>query len=141
MEKLYKPDVDTILQPLLDEGTKGGQKTREEWLAGYASGLADHLRKNPKQYRSYGPYWWIVKRVLIQKGVEDFGEYLDQEWLEKTTYNDDVWDMLAGYAYGEYAVQAGLVYSHTHLIAYVNEDGDFDEDQYVLFDEDMEGMI
>lgn len=141
MKKLYKPDVDTILQPLLDEGTKGGQKTRDEWLAEYAVGLADHLRENPKQYRSYGPYWWIVKRVLIQKGVEDFGEYLDQEWLEKTTYNDDVWDMLAGYAYSEYAVQAGLVYSHTHLIAYVYDDDDSEEDQYVLVDDDMEELI
>ena len=140
MRKLYKPDIDTILKPLLEQGTENGKKTRGEWLAGIIPALANVLRKDPRQYMSFGPYWWLVKKCFINAGIDDFGDFIDAEWFEKATYSDPVWD-IAGFAYQEFSAANGMFYSHSHLIAFVDEDGEAEEDQSVLFDEDMEDLI
>lgn len=141
MKLFYKPDIDTTLAPLLVQGTKNGQKTREEWLEGMAHAIASMLKKNPMQYRSYGPYWWVVKKILLSFGEDHFGSFLDAEWVEKVTYGDPVWDLLAAWSYSEYALDNGLIYSNGHPVVFINDDGESEEEAYTLVDDDIETYL
>lgn len=39
-------------------------------LAEYGSGvIARFVEQKPLRYRDFGPYWWAVKAILIQKGL------------------------------------------------------------------------
>ena len=60
-----------------------------------ASGCVKMLLASPQQYRSYGPFWWQLKRELLAQGYAQFGEHLDAEWLEHTEYGDPILNLLA----------------------------------------------
>ena len=144
MKLLHKPDVETVLKPLLKQGLKPYQ-TEENYLTTMIDLIANILKKDPEQYRAYGPFWWCVKRLLLNQGYAYFGKFIDAEWFEKTTYNNDLWDLLAAYAYYDYAIAYGLNYSTSHQLAYkiIDEDSfdEYEEFEYQLIDDDMEGRI
>ncbi len=106
-----------------------------------AHAIADMLKKNPMQYRSYGPYWWVVKKILLSFGEDYFGSFLDAEWVEKVTYGDPVWDLLAAWSYSEYALDNGLIYSNGHPVVFINDDGESEEEAYTLVDDDIETYL
>ena len=83
MPTLYKPTVES-LEALKKEAFQGGAVSPEEWRAKVASGCVKMLLASPQQYRSYGPFWWQLKRELLAQGYAQFGEHLDAEWLEHT---------------------------------------------------------
>lgn len=44
--------------------------------------LADYLRKNPSHYLYFGPYWWLVKRLLRENG-HNFGPNDEPRTVER----------------------------------------------------------
>ena len=40
--------------------------------------IADFLSKKPQRYRDFGPYWWALKEILIERGLSK-GETMDIE--------------------------------------------------------------
>jgi len=135
MSKIAKP-TEADLAPLLAEGTQNGKLSEEEWRSKLLSSFARLLERKPLQYRCFGPYWWLFKSLLIAHGVETFGAFVDAEWKEKMDYGRDTPNLLACFAYYDWAFDMGLVYSHEHGIAY--EDGESGD--YTLIDEDMETL-
>ena len=132
---IYKPEGD-MLSGLMAEATENGKITPQDWQARYLDGVSALLQANPRQYRSYGPFWWLLKRALIDSGRIKFGQHLDAEWLEATEYGDPAMNLMATFVYGEYAINHGLIYSSEHAIGYL----DGEVDTYVLADEDMEAL-
>lgn len=53
-------------------------KGREDLGAHGAEIIAASVKANPKRYRRYGPYWWRVKEILIERGLTD-GEMTNPE--------------------------------------------------------------
>lgn len=104
------------LAPLLAEATSNGTISEDEWRKRMATGISKVLKRDPLQYRCYGPYWWQVKACLIAQGVTRFGTTLDAEWLEKTDCGDPTTSLLAAYAYYSYAFDMGLRHANTHQI-------------------------
>ncbi|HHY1699711.1 TPA: peptide-binding protein [Escherichia coli] len=43
-------------------------KTEDEYVDFSLSGLHGRLLKNPRLYRSYGPYWPEIKKLLLERG-------------------------------------------------------------------------
>lgn len=138
MPTLYKPTVES-LEALKKEAFQGGAVSPEEWRAKVASGCVKMLLASPQQYRSYGPFWWQLKRELLAQGDSQFGDHLDAEWLELTEYGDPVLNLLACIVHANWAIEQGLIYSSRHPVAFIQDDGsEPDIQEYVLIDEDLE---
>ena len=128
MPTLYKPTVES-LESLKKEAFQGGAVSSDEWRAKVASGCVQLLLASPQQYRSYGPFWWQMKRELIAQGYSQFGDHLDAEWLELTEYGDPVLNLLACIVHANWAIEQ----------AFIQDDGsEPDIQEYVLIDEDLE---
>lgn len=138
----YKPSIEE-LAPLKAEATKNGQVSEAEWLQKMSDTIAGLIRNDPRRYRAYGPYWWTLKRILIDRGHTEFGDSLDAEWLEYVDYGNPVWNLLACWVYGEVAMDGGLMYSNHHVITFVPEsedDGEADDREYTLVDDEVESL-
>lgn len=139
MSKFEKPQAselaelkrNVLIESSLDE---------DSWRRKIVDNIANILRNNPLQYRSFGPYWWVVKQALLNRGITDFGKDIDAEWFEKTDYGNEGMNILAAWAYSDQAIENGFIYSSDHSVTYLqgeNED-EIDIQTYVLADEEME---
>lgn len=137
MKTLAKPTIQE-LEALKGTATNNGKTPKDEWIATITSSYRNVLKHDPRQYRSFGPFWWLLKRELIACGINDFGDHLDMEWIEITDYKDMMLNILAAWAYAEFASeQQGLLYSNTHSVTFI-EDSGASTSEYTLIDEEME---
>lgn len=132
--EIYKPS-EQDLQHLLDEATKN--QTAEQWLEKFLSNLKEILLKNPSRYRNFGPYWWALKKVYIDKGDLSFGEFVDAEWLEKMDYRKPELNVIAAFNYEEMRTTTNMLDDPFHTLE--SADGG-DSIEYALSDPDMELM-
>lgn len=128
---LFTPES---LQPAIDEGSKG-YGSPEQWAGKMLSSFAATVRRRPMSYRAYGPFWWPLKRLMIEAG-EMQGETPDPAEVERITLGTATLDVAAAWAYSEYAAQNQI--DSDNMITVDTEDGDTYE--YLLNDEEMEGM-
>lgn len=141
MRKLDKPDK-TELEALRNQATKNGQVPEADWVARNIGLTADVLRREPLRYRSYGPYWWILKQALISHGVDDFGDFVVREWFELADYGSEFHNLLAALLYSNAAMDNGLIYSNAHNVAFLPEDEGMESDiqVYTVADDFMEAL-
>ncbi len=139
---VYKPGIND-LHSLKREATHDGTVSDADWLRKMCGTMAKVLDGDPRSYRSFGPYWWIVKKELLDAGYNQFGDFLDREWLEIMDYGDPVWNLLAGWLYQDHALNNGMIYANGHPIVVTPDEpeGAEPEDRvYTLADEDMEAL-
>lgn len=121
------------LKPLYTEAMQG--QAEEEWFKKILSSIAEILRKTPLRYRGYGPFWWVVKKALLDHGYAEFGEHLDQEWLESLECGEPAYDLLCAWWYEEMRFGVGqMIMGPYHSL--VGADGESFE--YVSGDDEME---
>ena len=138
-KKLHGISIDT-LEDQRSFALKGGTVTEAEWVKKFISIMQGLLKNDPLRYRSFGPYWWIVKNAMINAGINEFGEAIDAEWLEQSSYDTDYHGLLAALLYSGQMMNNGLIYANQHNIELKDEDGVMDMQVYVLADEDMETL-
>ena len=134
----------TITLPTMDEMkdvlaivTDGGKRPIREWAKGFRPNLADHLRKYPEQYRNFGPYWWLVKHILLEGGFAPFGQDVDAEMVEAMEHeNGMLYSLVAGVAYYEWSMENHFIGQTTHTIVDNGEDT-----EYTVYDHDAELYI
>ncbi len=130
--KVFKLPPET-LQPKLDEVQASG-----DWVPRYLSGLKAVINKNPLRYREYGPYWWLLKKALIDSGDLTFGDEIDREWFDILSYGSVEMNIAAAIAYEE-SRDAGQcnIYDERHTLE--TEEGEPYE--YVIADSDIESIL
>lgn len=138
-KRLYKPTVDE-LELLRQEATSNGKVSEEQWIQSNCRLMQGALNRDPRRYRSYGPYWWVMKKAMIDNGISDFGDFVDREWLELADYGNTFHNLLAAWMYQDMAVDNGLIYSNDHNVAFEPEEEGMERDVqvYTLVDDDME---
>jgi len=72
------------LAPLLAEAI-AAKGTVEKWMDGYLNSLKGILLKSPLRYRPYGPYWWALKKVYIDRGDLSLGITLTRSGCRQWT--------------------------------------------------------
>lgn len=136
MPAIKKPTQED-LQGLIDDALQNtGAKTLAEWAPTFIASITKHIAVNPKQYRAFGPYWWLVKREMLNAGVTQFGSTTDAEMLERTSFEDPSLGLVAAYAYYDFAIETGLTHSNRHTV--FTEDNESED--YLLADEEMEAI-
>jgi hypothetical protein len=127
---IHKPTKEQ-LKPLLDEACSN--QTEEQWIEKLLEAIKTVIEKQPLRYRGYGPYWWLIKRMFIERGFLDFGEHVDLQWLEAMDYGDEKFNLAAAFAYEDVRFETVNVYDSYHTL-----DTDAGTVDYVSADEDME---
>ncbi len=137
MDTFNKPSV-SVLESLKPAELADGSISKDDWRVKMLNGYRSILLKNPIQYRGFGPFWWILKKEMLDASITDFGDSLDAEWVERIEYGDSVLNILSAYAYAEYAEAYGLLYSSGHSLMFIGEDDEQSMVEYILADDYME---
>ena len=110
-----------------------GNRGEAEWVAALLAAIRTLLLRNPKRYRGFGPYWWLVKRMFIEAGDLSFGEHLDQQWIEALDYAEAKYNLAAAWAYEDARFNVVNIMEPVHVMI---DDGDPVE--FMSADEEME---
>lgn len=134
MQNMSKPSPEE-LQTHLDALLSASEQSSADWLKRMIYGFHATIAKDPLSYRVFGPWWWQMKRLLIEQGnFADFGIGVDAELIEATDYGAPDLNMLAVFMAYDVNFDLGLLYSSEHNVAMDNGEAI----QYTLIDEDME---
>lgn len=143
MRNFIKPSEEE-LELLRDAATKNGAVDEREWVKTHCRLVASLLKRDPLRYRGYGPYWYVVKKALLDAGYSYFGDAIDKEWFELVDYGKTFYNLFAAWMYQENAANLGLIYSSDHIASFEEEDESGDiintEVEYMATDDDMELM-
>lgn len=114
-------------------------KTDEQFVDRFLPGAIASLKNDPKLYRSYGPYWWPLKRLILAfKDYDGFmGNSYDSTLSAAFSYDNDALTVCAAYNFQNMTVESGYMYSNEHQGSTTN--GEVVE--FVIEDEDMERLI
>ncbi len=119
------------LQPLLDESEAVNEQT---FVDSYISGVVRALVSSPESYRSFGAYWWALKKRIIARGIDVFGEFVESETLAYYDYESDAMACCAAYVTQSDRANANELFTQTHLL----DIGEGETTEYTLEDSEME---
>lgn len=124
------------LEPMVNEATV--DKTIVEFISNQLNNIQSLVSKDLRSYRSYGVYWWPIKKMLIDNGVTKFGPNLAKDIILLTSNLSNESILCAAYANKIVAIENGKIYSSNHMYDSLNEDG---IEEYNVDDIDMESLI
>lgn len=123
------------LAGLLAEATS--HQDEEAFVANYLAGLVKVLGSDPRQYRSFGPYWWPLKSLMIEHGIQPGAGSLELGTLQVYTMDTPALTICAAWAYQQGRIEEGKLRTASHQLEL--PEGELYE--YELVDEDMEAFI
>lgn len=129
IEKPTKEDIASAIKVIANEDL-------ENWKNVVLPLTAKHLRIYPIQYRNYGPYWWVIKKAMIDAGLKTFGTDIDLEMFEAMSDEDTAFSVFRAMLYYDYSTENDFIGRATHTIVDNGEDV-----EYTLFDNDAERYI
>jgi hypothetical protein len=129
IEKPTKEDITDAIKSIV-----AGDLTT--WMNIVLPLTAKHLKINPIQYRNYGPYWWVIKKAMLDAGFAPFGQDIDIEMFEAMTDSDTAFSVFRAMLYYDYSTENDFIGRATHTIVDNGEDV-----EYTLFDNDAERYI
>jgi hypothetical protein len=128
----YKFDKETI-KALVAERAAGLRANRgfSNLLAFGLGVVADRLRKDPRRYLDYGPYWWALKDAM-KAGGYNLGDQTDP--LVKKAYrgDSDAETLIMADEFRTAYLKTNMIYTNQFLLDAGSPD------LWTLFDSDME---
>lgn len=121
------------LEPLREEALDGVDEA--EFIRKHVHAINTTLSQNPAMYRAYGPYWWPIKQLLRDNGV-DFGDEDEPITREHINYESPVDLICAAWSYQDYIIDTGAMNNHIHPFTVDDEPYD-----YSIEDGDLESML
>jgi len=132
--KIETPTREEVAQ-IMSDTVKSGDL--EQWSKRIVSAAIEHLKENPDQYRNYGPYWWTIKKAMIDSGFGLFGSDYDMEMVEAVSQGEDqAFAIFISMVYYDYSMENMFVGQSSHMIAVDGEDR-----EYIIADNDVERYI
>ncbi len=127
----------TYLEAVLRAALLG--KTEDEYVDFFLSGLRGRLLKNPRLYRSYGPYWPEIKKLLLEHGYGNFGRLVDHDVRKIYRYDRPALTLIAATLYSQERFDNGQIYSAWHLLP-VSEEVDDQDYEFESYDLEVEAL-
>ena len=112
-------------------------KSEAKFIDDYLTGVRRVLNNDPRQFRSYGVFWWAVKLAFNRRGVTDFGVVVDASAISLMGGATEAECLCAAYLNKQAALDRGALYLCDHV--YDGTEGE--EYFYSLDDEELEQMI
>ncbi|MDC8446082.1 MAG: hypothetical protein LV471_09190 [Nitrosomonas sp.] len=121
------------LKRIIEEATI--DQTDDQWIEVFLKGASNLIGSNPIIYRSFGPFWWVLKKYLQDENLNS-GEPVDTDVFNQITMGEKILDIAAAYAYHDITTKDMTATQSTRTIE--SDDGTID---YTLIDEEMEAII
>ena len=120
--------------------TCNGCLSKKQFVSEILRTAASAMLKDPQSYRAFGPYWWVLKRIMLEHGITIFGRFLDQKWLRRCDYGSDFDNAFAAWLYFGQSLEEGRQHQSEHTIYFAQNEkaGLYTKDTYRLMDRDME---
>lgn len=136
MKKLEKFSLNE-LTAFLHDNIKN--QDEEMFVKKYIHGVIKNLKTNPKLYRSFGPYWWPLKRVILEHHDYDgfLGDSYDATLDQAFRYDTDALTVCAAYNMQQAIVENGYMYSVSHTVYTTDKE----QVELVIEDDDIERLI
>lgn len=134
-DTIKTPDED--LEAMLAEAQAADNLEGGQLATQYIKFLAELIKRDPRQYRSYGPYWWPLKAMLISENSAAVGTKLENGTLEHYTHSTPDLTVCAAWAYQQTQLDNGHLHTADHLL---DMDGG-EVYEYQLYDAEMELFI
>lgn len=112
-------------------------KTEQQFSDDYLMGVRAVLNKDPRQFRSYGVFWWAIKLAFNSRGINDFGIDVDATAIAHMNHLTEAECLCAAYINKQSALERGALYLCDHVYDGTDEQEYF----YSLDDEELEEMI
>ena len=131
MIKIFQSDIEELKKGLdVDDWA--------QWTQDRLQGVTRTLEKNLKIYKVYGAYWWALKPLLNEAGFI-LGEIQNEEVAVNMSYESNADTVVAALAYSDTQYFGGaLMLNDAHPMAYLDEDGEEQVFDFMLFDEELE---
>jgi hypothetical protein len=129
--KILSPDQ---LRPLIEEATI--DQSEEQWHVQFMQGVAGLIEKRPIMYRSFGPFWWPLKKYLLDAGLI-VGEPVDAELFDQVTMGSQALDLAAAFAYHDWTTR---YMTSTDTVRDVETD-EGETIEYPVIDDELEAVI
>jgi hypothetical protein len=94
----------------------------------FVAQTAKVLTRDEKQYLRYGPYWWAIKRILIEQGV-GVGTYQEPIWANEYACETPELTLIAAWEFSDDSTSWGVQTREYDLT---------DDISMLLYDPDME---
>jgi len=122
------------LIPIIEEATSDCDE--EQWADRFLAGAAGLLKRNPVMYRSFGPFWWPLKKYLQDGGLNS-GEPIDDELFDQVTMGSKSLDIAAAYAYHDWSTSNMSTTNSVHIV----QSSDGENAEYQVIDDEFEALI
>jgi hypothetical protein len=129
--KILSPDQ---LRSLIEEATI--DQSEEQWHVQFMQSVAGLIEKRPIVYRSFGPFWWTLKKYLLDGGLI-VGEPVDAELFDQVTMGSQTLDLAAAFAYHDWTT-SNMTSADT--VRQVETD-EGETIEYPVIDEEFEAVI
>lgn len=121
------------LEKIVAKGAKGFPD-RSAWAGRMVAAFAGVVRRSPLAYRSFGPFWWPLKAMMVSAG-ELAASAPDPDLVAQVTTGSAALDVAAAWAQHEAHSSQMLAGS-----AFTVDTEDGDTMEYLLIDKEMEAM-
>lgn len=132
-----RPD-ENYLAVVLDAALVG--RSEEQFTADYLKGVSRCLTADPRYYRSFGPWWWGLKALLVESGDVSAGNEVDEDIAGVYQYERPALVAVAAYLYQQMRMENGLLLSSSHQLP-VPESIDDEPYEFVSYDLDQESRF
>lgn len=100
-------------------------ETEAELVEKFVANSAALVLKKPISYRYFGPYWWGLKKLIIERGIAGFDAFLDAEWLERAAMPSPGLTCIAAWAMQESIMEQMAMPNNSLMLE--DEEGDIYE--------------
>lgn len=115
-------------------------RSEEKFTADYLAGVGRCLIADPRYYRSFGPWWWALKTLLVENGNSAAGDQIDEDIADTYQYERPALTIVAAYLYQQMRMENGLLYSSSHQLP-VPESLDDEPYDFVSCDLELESKV
>jgi hypothetical protein len=125
---MFKPEQ---LNPVVN----AAMTDNPDFVNAYLSAVVKTLAARYTLYRSFGPYWWPLKELLIERGVTLFGDTVEGVTTPLYRLKSDALICASAQQYQAHRAVNQQLFDADHVL---DSDGTGESTRYVLNDEIME---
>lgn len=137
LKDTQRPD-ESYLEAVLDGALNG--RSEAQFATDFLSGVGRCLLPEPRYYRSFGPWWWALKIMLVESGNSSAGDQIDEDIADTYQYDRPALTAVAAYLYQQMRMENGLIFSSSHQLP-VPESIDDEPYEFVSFDIELESKV
>lgn len=121
---------------LLEEALNG--KSEGEYVQFYLHGIVERVKREPRIYRSFGPWWPALKTLIVAGGCTELGQIIESDVAEIYKMSRPALTVIAAHLYSDERVDRDGVFNEVHQLSVLPSSDDTEPYIYTSYDESIE---